>query len=158
MSEVLAAVPAPLFDRLASLPVQGVIDATLIDSVGLRESLVRELGNLFGARSARSVAHYLKGELTVLDYGLPDLSHLSARAEADRLVLTRVLHMAMASFEPRLAAVEVSVEPAADAPTRAHVRIAAAVRIGSALRRVEFDLALPSGGGSPELRQSAPNT
>jgi type VI secretion system protein ImpF len=76
---------------------------------GLRESVRRELHTLLNTRSALPAAVYLERELTVIDYGIPDLSDFSAAHPEDRARLAAVVQRAVAAFEPRLVEARVTV-------------------------------------------------
>ena len=80
-----------------------------LDRRGLRESVRRELEQLFNTRCPVP-AHSLAGRLrTVIDYGIPDFSTFSARNVNDRGRLAVILEQAIASYEPRLANVRVEI-------------------------------------------------
>jgi type VI secretion system lysozyme-like protein len=137
MPEIVLASRQPLFDRFAGDdPV--ALDGALLDAPGLQVSLLRELQRIFDTRCGVPLDEYLQRPLTVLDYGLPDVSTLSIHDEADRLRLAAVIGRALAAFEPRLSRVQVKVEAALGARERVVVHLSAAVRLGPELRRVDF--------------------
>ena len=144
MPPVVAATGAPLFDRL-TLREEGTVDGSLLDAGGLRLSLRREVERLFNTRCSRTIDEYLEGELSVIDFGLPDFSHLSVQSESDRSRLALVIHKALSAFEPRLSSVQVEVEPRERNGTRASIQ--AAVKLGREMRRVDFELASKNQGG-----------
>jgi type VI secretion system lysozyme-like protein len=76
---------------------------------GLKESVRRELQTLLNTRSALPAVVYLARELTVIDYGIPDLSDFSAAHPEDRARLAAVVRRAVEAFEPRLVEVRVEV-------------------------------------------------
>jgi type VI secretion system protein ImpF len=76
---------------------------------GLRESVRRELHALLNTRSALPAAVYLERELTVIDYGIPDLSDFSAAHPEDRARLAVLVLRAVQAYEPRLSEVRVTV-------------------------------------------------
>jgi type VI secretion system lysozyme-like protein len=137
MPEIVLASRQPLFDRFA-VDDRAALDGALLDAPGLHASLQRELQRLFDTRCSVSLDEYLRRPLTVLDYGLPDISILSINDETDRRRLAEVMGRAIAAFEPRLSRVEVAVEAAAGARERVVVNVSAAVRLGPELRRVDF--------------------
>jgi type VI secretion system protein ImpF len=103
----------PLFDRLVDaeprLPAEPRPLRTL-DRAGLLESVRRELTRLLSSRSPLP-AHRLAGrELTVIDYGIPDLAELAAADPEDHRRLAALVERAVAAFEPRLKEVKVRVE------------------------------------------------
>lgn len=104
----------PLFDRLVdrdpSLRSE-VRPMRTLDRRGLRESVRRELEQLFNTRCPIP-AHRLAGRpRTVIDYGIPDFSTFSARSFADRQRLAGILKNAIEVYEPRLGQVKVLIEP-----------------------------------------------
>lgn len=145
MPQVVAATGVPLFDRLTSFE-EGAVDGSLLDAPGLRLSLRREMDRLFNTRSARTVDAYLQADLSVIDYGLPDVSHLSVQSETDRGLVAQVIVKALSAFEPRLSAVRVEVLANERSGVRAVIQ--AAVRLGREMRRVDFELASGNQGGS----------
>src|ERR1700760_882719 len=94
--------PAPLFDRLVDrapeVPAEPRPLRTL-DPRGLRESVRRELERKLNTRSPLP-ADDLAGreDLTVLEYGIPDLSAFSAANEDDQRLLTALVARAVAAF------------------------------------------------------------
>lgn len=106
-------VPMPLFDRLIdeqpgfrreSPPLR------TLDRRGLKESVRRELENLFNQRSS-SPAHRLEAvDLTVVDYGIPDFAPLGPGNPDDAAELAGRLQRVIEAFEPRLQEVEVEID------------------------------------------------
>lgn len=97
-------VRTPLFDRL----VGGERTLTVR---GLRESVRRELEQLFNTRSSFPSRRLPGAPLTVIDYGIPPLADFSARNTDDQNKLAAALRDAIAAFEPRLASVRVRAIP-----------------------------------------------
>lgn len=139
MPATISATAVPLFDRLNGR-VEGSVDGVWLDAAGIRRSLMRELTELFQARSGLTIAQYLSREITVLDYGLPDCSTLSVQSETDRQTLSAVLEKALAVFEPRLSRTRVAVQALVGEPNRVRVTIQAAVMLDRQERRVDFEL------------------
>lgn len=146
MSKLVFACAAPLFDRLLGTSDSSEID-TKLDSVGLKQSLAREMGQLFSTKSRLTLSEYLTHELTVLDYGLPDFTTLSPAAENDITLVTEVLTKCLEKYEPRLSMVLVTVKPDAANKTAAHATVMAAVTIDRQALRVDFDVAFTPLGG-----------
>lgn len=132
--------PLPLFDRLCGEEgEEGVLDAH-----GLQASLARELSNLLNTRSRLDMAAFLNSELSVLDFGIPDITSLSPQSQDDRQRLQQLVRQAIAFFEPRLSHPQVRVLECPGAPGRLRAEIMAVVRLGRELRRVSFDWAIGS--------------
>lgn len=146
MSHDVPRAPRPLFDRLCAGAGE---DCSPLDAAGLRVSLARDLSHLLNARSRLPLSRYVDEVASVIDWGLPDFSALSAQSGGDRQLLRQAVLQAIACFEPRLQHVHVEVDTWPDDPHRARLNIDAAVRIGRELRRVEF--ALPADGRTSEV-------
>ena len=103
---------APLFDRLRSTK-----SATEPQPIGrlsrreLHESICREIGGLLNVRSPLPIDRYGEQPLTVLDYGIPDLTALSPRRSDDLKRLSQMVTRAITTFEPRLTQVATTVVP-----------------------------------------------
>lgn len=101
-------VRAPLFDRLIE-GEEGARSRTL-DRGGLKESVRRELERLFNTRSSLPAAELEARPRTVIDYGIPDFSHLSPQNPEDRARLVATLTKAVEAYEPRLRHVRIKIE------------------------------------------------
>lgn len=111
----LAGGVAPLFDRLRTTKSWAEPQPlTTLSRRELHESIRRELSGLLNVRSPLSADRYCSQPLTVLDYGIPDLTVLSTRNADDVKRLSRFVTRAITAFEPRLEAVEVTVTPLDD--------------------------------------------
>src|ERR1700761_1665048 len=110
----LPPVRLPIIDRLTADPD---FPRTRADSVRyLKRSLERDLEWLLNTRRP---AEELSDGLTevvksVYWYGLPDLNSLSLSSELDRASLIRSIQASIATFEPRLTGVKVSLAPVAE--------------------------------------------
>src|SRR5689334_9574573 len=103
-------VRAPLLDRLVGdphRPFGGRHPSHTLTREGLLESVRKELETLLNTRSSLPAAQLLARELTVIDYGIPDLSDFSATNVEDHARLAAVVAKAVAAFEPRLKEVRV---------------------------------------------------
>ena len=132
----------PLFDRLSLKgfvsPAGQPAESRLSD---IEASIYKELQSLTLSRSRLSIEHFLKtARLTVLDWGLPDLTGLSAERSEDRDLCARVVVRAIEAFEPRLS--EPTVEIAAFRQGRDICRfsLAAELRLGTIRERLIFNL------------------
>lgn len=148
MPEIIQGTPLPLFDRLATvLPVeeQGVI----LDSMaGIQASIHRDLMRLFNTRSHTQCEKYLTEDLTVLDFGIPEIGVLGTLSGADQDMLQKIISKAIQSFEPRLTDVKVQVQPMTRRRQLLEVRIQAQAWVHAAQRRVEFQVALDEAGAA----------
>ncbi|WP_085316754.1 type VI secretion system baseplate subunit TssE [Derxia lacustris] len=138
MHALLPVAPIPLFDRLCA-DADAASGATL-DAAGLEASIACDLARLLGTRSRLGFDAFLAADPTVVDYGLPDISALSAGSGDDLALLRRAVEQAIRRYEPRLLDARIAVAPVAGAPHLAQLRIDAAMRLGGELRRVRFEL------------------
>lgn len=136
----------PLFDRLASAQSELAYQAQPEPMEALQASIGRELRRLFNTRSPLSVSDYAQGGGTVLEYGIPDFSALSAQNTTDLKQLAAALRLSVQRYEPRLTEVTVQVSATTNRHEVALVRIGALARVGLALRRVDFEMLL----GTPD--------
>jgi len=145
MSTISLASRAPLFDRLLGVG-DGFEVEQRMDSSGLRISLARDISQLFSTRSRLTLAEFIRGDVTVLDYGLPDLCAMSPNSQSDMDLMTEVIIKALQCFEPRLRQVGVTLTPEKSVPSAAHASIIAAVILSGQALRVNFDIAFSASG------------
>jgi len=131
----------PLFDRIgaAASPRQGV-RMTPIEALQL--SLRLDLVRLFNTRNSLTIAQFLGGGPTSLDYGLPDTLALSAQSATDLQCWERVITRAILLYEPRLRQVQVTVTPDATRPATARVAISATTAAAGESSMFHFDAPL----------------
>jgi type VI secretion system lysozyme-like protein len=102
----------PLFDRLrATVSQEEPLPLGAYRRDELYASLRRELTGLLNTRSPTPLERFAVDDLTVLDYGVPDLTSLHPQSAVDRGRLEALLSRAIATFEPRLREVRVEVQP-----------------------------------------------
>lgn len=104
----------PLFDRLVDRDPRlrhELRPSRTLDRRGLRESVRRELEQLFNTRCPFPAHRLPIRERSVIDYGIPDFSVFSPRSYDDRARLAELLRRTIEAFEPRLIDVQVSLEP-----------------------------------------------
>jgi len=113
MAERKNHVRMPLFDRLVDRDRflrRELVQMRAIDRRSVKESVRRELEQLFNTRCPVP-AHLLPlRKRTVIDYGIPDFSTFAPRNHADYARLAAILRNAIDIYEPRLANVSVEVE------------------------------------------------
>ena len=145
MSQVVLASPSLLFDRLLGAG-DGAVIGPRLDSVALKMSLLREVGQLFSTKSRLTLGEFMGDEVTVLDYGLPDFSALSPISQSDMDLMTEVITKALRCFEPRLRQVGVTLTAEKSSARVAHAAILGAVSLSGQALRVNFDLAFSASG------------
>ena len=104
----------PLFDRLVDRDPRlrhEMRPTRTLDRRGLRESVRRELEQLFNTRCPFPAHRLPIRERTVIDYGVPDFSVFTPRSYDDRVRLAELLRRTIEAFEPRLIEVQVTLEP-----------------------------------------------
>jgi len=148
MSELVKGVAAPLFDRLASDPPEHGGDLETMEAV--QGSIGRELHRLLNTRSPLDLSDYAQGDASVLSYGVPDFSALSAQSAIDLGRLQSALRVAVERYEPRLANVSVQAVPAPQRSDCALVQIGADARVGIEVRRVDFEMLV--GGPDSQMK------
>jgi type VI secretion system protein ImpF len=144
MSELIRGLAVPLFDRLSQ--DDAVSGARYLETEqAIRDSIARELHRLFNTRSSLHLQNFADGNGSVLEYGIPDFSSVSIQNNTEMDVLRRALTLAVERFEPRLGKVSVKFDGrSASTFNSVSVNIASEARIGTELRRMDFEIALDS--------------
>lgn len=142
MPDIIQGIPLALFDRLANvLPGEGA--GVLLDSMdGMQASIRRDLMRLLNTRSSLALERYLEQELTVVDFGIPEVAVMSTRSGEDCNQLEKVLEKAIQTFEPRLMNLSVRVQESELRNSHLDVLISADASLRSEQRRMEFKIAL----------------
>lgn len=147
---------APLFDRLVEKSRDSEEPRPLrtpLDREGLLESVRRELERLLNTRSSLPVDRLEeREELTVLEYGIPDLSAFSAANPADQARLAAAVTRAVAVFEPRLRSPRVSVLGLEDHQRSLALRIDATLAGDPVAEPISFQTVLGLRSGAAEVR------
>lgn len=150
-------VRAPLFDRLTDLDPGSAGELRpmrTLDRTGLRESIRRELGRLLNTRSSIPVDQLAqRPELTVLEYGIPDLSAYSAGNDGDQRLLAGVVARAVSAFEPRLRDVRVAVVRLEDDQRSLLLRINAVLTADEVAEPVSFPALMGLKSGRVEIQE-----
>ena len=134
----------PLFDRLSLKgvfsPAGQSAESRLSD---IEASIYKELQSLTLSRSRLSIEQFLKAaRLTVLDWGLPDLTGLSAERSEDRDRCARVVVRAIEAFEPRLSKPTVEIAAFRQGRDICRFSLAAELRLGTIRERLIFNLGI----------------
>lgn len=143
----------PLFDRLVDSAPEVQKELTSLRVHGreaLFASIARDLQRLLNTRRA-SIAPLDPTKATVLDYGIPHFSHLSASSVTDRRTLAEILRVAINVFEPRLQNISIQLEVTDDSPHHLLGRISCTARLGTLLEPVTFPLLLHDSEGLVEV-------
>ncbi|HEV8432433.1 MAG TPA: type VI secretion system baseplate subunit TssE [Thermoanaerobaculia bacterium] len=113
MSERKVEVRTPLFDRLVDRDPflrHELRPMRTLDRRGLKESVRRELEQLFNTRCPIPAHRLGSRRRSVVDYGIPDFSTFFTRNQDDWQRVAAILQRAIEIYEPRLAQVRVTVE------------------------------------------------
>ena len=134
----------PLFDRLR---LKGFVSTTSQSAEArlsdIEASIYKELESLTLSRSRLSIEQFLKtARLTVLDWGLPDLTGLSAERSEDRDLCARVVVRAIEAFEPRLSKPTVEIAAFRQGRDICRFSLAAELRLGTIRERLIFNLGI----------------
>jgi type VI secretion system protein ImpF len=153
---------ALLFERLADTEPRSREEEAqpfrVLDVRALKESVRRELGRLLNTRRhARKGSGAGEEGMTVLDYGLPDFSPLSASSGDDQNRLAAEVAAAVAAFEPRLSGVRVRAERLQAEDRALLLRIEGRLSVGRVAEPVSFTVLVrgKSGGASVDEDESA---
>lgn len=142
MTELVRGSLVPLFDRLSVAGAGLGTTQHLLSPEQLQNSIGRELARLLNTRSAINVADFSNCTATSIDYGLPDIGHLSPHSRSDLDLLEQTVKRAIEYFEPRLTNVRVQAVTGGVMNTRPVVAISGLVSIGMKLRQLNFELQL----------------
>jgi type VI secretion system lysozyme-like protein len=135
----------PLFDRLFDLDPAAAdsADARLLPDADLRLSVARHLGHLLDCRSPVRDAGQ---DLTVLDWGVPDIGALPPRDRRAQAAWLAEVRRSLARFEPRLRDPELELRSSTEAG-RSTLCIRGSIGTADAAAPVLFELALEAAAG-----------
>ncbi|HKG14293.1 MAG TPA: type VI secretion system baseplate subunit TssE [Pyrinomonadaceae bacterium] len=146
---------ALLFERLAggdpAADREGARPFRVHETAALKESVRRELVRLLNTRSSAGINSRGAGEMSVLDYGVPDFTALSALSGDDRAKLSAAVAQVITAFEPRLRDVRVTSEGMRSNDRAVILRLEALLVVGDHAEPVSFPLLVRAGAGVVEL-------
>jgi type VI secretion system lysozyme-like protein len=135
----------PLFDRLlddSESVRQPVSPSRAVDLRTLRESVRDDISRLLNTRTN------LRGELkllasgTVLDYGVPNFSHIAPNSQSQQYELAAIFQKIITHYEPRLRSVKVVIQQDKKDPRALLGAIFGTLVFGNITEPVYFPLAL----------------
>lgn len=126
-----------------------------LDRAGLRESVRRELEQLFNTRCPVPAHQLAERPRSVIDYGIPDFSSFSPRNFNDRQRLAGILCKAIEIYEPRLSNVRVAVEPMPGDDMALLGAIEASVVVEGVSEPLSFETVLQLKEGSVAIRENS---
>lgn len=149
-----------ILDRLVDAEPKSRAEVPLTRAQSLRTlktALRRDLEWLLNSHS--SVQEPPEGAVeldhSVYVYGLPDITSLSADSFHDRENLLRFIETAIAKFEPRLAAVKVTIVPVSGPSRVLRFLIEGMIRLDPNPEPIAFDTFLDLSSGSYEVKGEA---
>jgi type VI secretion system protein ImpF len=154
-------IPSVLDRLLDDEPTKGV-EAPKSRTQVLREmklSVRRDLENLLNTRwrSASWPRHFEELEVSLLSYGLPDITGADLASAARREDFRRTMERVIRQFEPRLTKVTVALlDPGGETVDRTlRFRIEGLLRVDPAPEPVAFDSAVEPATGNVEVKGAA---
>lgn len=158
--EVLGPVTLSVLDRLLDDEPKTQVEAALTHSKSLAKlkvALRRDLENLLNTRCTPQPLPDSSVEIqrSVYNYGLPDITELSANFLYEKDRLLSAIERAVHAFEPRLDGLKVSIVPAPGAARVLRFVIEGMLRIDPAPEHVVFDAALELTSGEYQVMGEA---
>lgn len=148
---------ALLFERLTDAdPLSREEEAQPLrvhDREELKESVRRELARLLNTRCSVPSRQLDSRERSVLDYGIPDFSSLSALSADDQKRLASIVAHSIAAFEPRLTDVRVRAERVRSNDRALILRVDALLSMGTHAEPVSFPVLVQSNTCETEVRE-----
>jgi type VI secretion system lysozyme-like protein len=141
----------PLFDRLVDSAPEVRKEHTPLRIYGreaLFASIARDLGRLLNTRSNLPS---MTPQPTVLDYGIPDFSHIAASDELSQRGLAETIRQAIQNFEPRLEEVVVTFARDPSSTLQLLAFIAGKVRLGTHIEPITFSVLRHTTRGEVEV-------
>jgi type VI secretion system protein ImpF len=147
---------ALLFDRLVDLNPGSQDDGSrpfrILNREQLKESVRRELRQLLNTRCSLPLHQVAEEERTVINYGIPDFSSLSAEDADARELISTVIARTIAAYEPRLKQIRVTVEPLSDNRWALGLSVEALLVVDSFTEPVSFPAMLNNKNGAVEVQ------
>ena len=141
MSRIHSGGMVPLFDRLGlELGNLEGINKNYLTPIGVEKSVLIELNRLATTRSKLTFDEFIKTDLTVLDYGLPDFTGYSVQNDDHRIAVKNAVIKAIESFEPRLKKINVSVFSNSSNKNISYFGVEAVLILGKEFQRVNFTI------------------
>jgi type VI secretion system protein ImpF len=121
----------------------------------LKLSVRRDLEWLLNSRSyPEGIDEQLEEvKKSVIVYGLPDITGLSAKSHVEQKQLSKSLETAIRIFEPRFLDLKVTLEPVSTVDRLLRFRIEARLNVEPAPEPIVFDTVLQLGSGDFEVQE-----
>ena len=153
----IAGARALLFERLVDLypgSDEGERPFRILSREQLKASVRRELERLLNTRCSLPLHGLGEVERSVVNYGIPDFSSLSAHNADDHALIASIVGQTITAFEPRLRQVRVEVQPIEDEEAALWLYIEGVLAIGLFNEPVYFPVLLNSKNGDAEVHDS----
>ena len=111
----------------------------------LKQAVARDLEALLNARQEaleELPSEFAEVRASLLTYGLPDFTALNPLSDSDRHQIRWALEQALATFEPRLMRVRVTLQPWHEQERALRFRVEALLRVDPAPEQITFDAVL----------------
>ncbi len=148
-----------LLDRLLDADYRESRDVTPPRAEAVRafkRGVLRDLESLLNSRNPHAdlPAGFVETWRSVVTYGLPDLSGFNPGSPVDQQRLRQVVEAAVRTFEPRLAAVGVTLVPASATDRSLRLRIDARLLIEPTPEAISFDVVMPLQSVGCEVKEA----
>ncbi|MBI4877701.1 MAG: type VI secretion system baseplate subunit TssE [Acidobacteria bacterium] len=158
--ETEAHVTPSLLDRLTDAEPKLALDSPMTRAQSVRQlkaSLRHDLEWLLNTRRTPDEAPDTLPDLqaSLYNYGLPDMTSFSINSQQDQSRLSWLLESTIATFEPRLESVQVSMEPVAAGSRMLRFQIEGMLRMDPAPERISFDTVLELTSGTYQVKGDA---
>jgi type VI secretion system lysozyme-like protein len=152
----IAGARALLFERLIDRPGsdEGERPSRILTREQLKASVRRELERLLNTRCSLPLHRIGEVERSVVNYGIPDFSSLSAHNADDHALIASIVSQTITAFEPRLRQVRVEVEPIEKEEAALWLYIDGVMTVGLFNEPVSFPVLLNSKNGVAEVNDS----
>jgi type VI secretion system protein ImpF len=119
-----------------------------------KEALKRDLEWLLNTRKPPldKIADYPMAEVSVINYGLPDITALGLNSASDTKRLRAGIEACLRNFEPRLADVRVTLEGGDVADRRLRFHIEGTMKLDPAPEEISFDTVLELASGEYKVK------
>jgi type VI secretion system lysozyme-like protein len=148
----IAGARALLFDRLVEDERERPL--RILDREQLKASVRRELERLLNTRCSLPLHDLGEAERSVVNYGIPDFSSLSAYNEDDHALIASIILQTISAFEPRLSQVRVAVQPIDDHEGSLWLYIDGVIGVDLFNEPVSFPVLLNSKNGAAKVHDS----
>lgn len=119
-----------------------------------KEALKRDLEWLLNTRKPPldEITSYPMAEVSVINYGLPDITALGLNSASDTKRLRAGIEACLRNFEPRLADVRVTLEGGDVADRRLRFHIEGTMKLDPAPEEISFDTVLELASGEYKVK------